>query len=79
VVIHPFDQNDEEAHQERDVRRPQRAQAGPEAAVAVWDADLENEQRDGDGEHTVAERLDARRIFIHKDESTALLQAARVA
>jgi len=57
-VIHPHDQNDDEAHEKRDVGRPQRAQAGPQVVIAVRDADLENEKRDRDRKDAVAEGFD---------------------
>src|SRR6185503_19359348 len=59
-----------ESHDERHVRRPERDESGPEAVFGVRDLDLENQQRDRDREHAVAESLEASFAFSHGAESS---------
>ena len=59
VVVQPDDSDVEEGEQVRDVERPLLSKAMGEAALPASGSELENEQRDGDGEDRVAEGLDA--------------------
>ena len=60
VMVDPHDADDQETHHIRGVRGPLGAQRLPQTAVFthLGDLDLQDEQGDGDGEHTVAEGLD---------------------
>ena len=96
VMIHPDDPDRDEAHREPRVGRPQLQQPVRErvAAVGRRHLDLEHEQRDGDREHAIAERLQpglahavhvrpARRITLqrpqHDDDPSCGLRASGVA
>ena len=60
MVIEPHDADRHEARQERDIRRPQIPKRIAKHPISCLrgNADLENQQRDRDGEYAVAERLD---------------------
>ena len=60
MVIDPHDPDREEADRVRDVRRPEIDEVGAEVAVrSLLDPDRQDQERDRDGENTVAEGLDA--------------------
>src|SRR5262249_25071777 len=59
VVVEPHDADDREADEEGGVRGPLVPQAGTEVLEVVGRGDREHEQRDGDREHAVTERLEA--------------------
>ena len=66
VVVHPHDADDDEAQRIAEIRRPLVQQCLREVA-AMLDAgygDLEDEQRNRDGEDAVAKRLQAARVVV---------------
>ena len=76
VVIQPHDSDRHEAGEESQIRWPERQQRLPKrAAIGFGNLDRQNQQRDGDGEHAVAERLDARRLVVRAFLGTAVDRA----
>ena len=67
VMGDPGDEDDEEAEREREVVRPERQQTGQQASFGprVLQADFEDEQRNRNGKHAIAERLNAGGAFGH--------------
>src|SRR5688572_1648816 len=65
VMGDPRDEDDEEAERKREVVRPERQQTGQQASFGprVLQADFEDEQRNRNGKHAIAERLDAGGAF----------------
>ena len=69
VMGDPRDEDDEEAEPKREVVRPERQQTGQQASFGprVLEADFEDEQRNRDGKHAIAERLNATGTFCQSD------------
>src|SRR5687767_346192 len=63
----PRDEDDEEAERKREVVRPERQQTGQQASFGprppMLKADFEDEQRNRNGKHAIAERLNAGGTF----------------
>jgi hypothetical protein len=61
MVVDPHDADEGEADEERQERWPlAREFGGQSRGVSAGDFDLEDQQRNGDGEHAIRERLQAR-------------------
>jgi hypothetical protein len=76
VMVDPHDSDEEEAQQKCEVRRPLAQQLAREISLRNRrDLDLEDEQRDGDGEYAVRESFDARSFGRH--ECTGIIVMSR--
>jgi len=67
---HPTDEDDEEAERKREEGWPERQQNMPQTLArrmrllrGMWKADLEDEQRNRNGKHAIAERIHPARAF----------------
>jgi len=70
VMRHPTDEDDEEAERKREEGWPERQQNMPQTLArrmrllrGMWKADLEDEQRNRNGKHAIAERIHPARAF----------------
>src|SRR5215472_5681695 len=80
MVVDPHDARKCKAQKESEVRRPlapKRDSQGPLAGVR--NLDIENQQRDGDGEHAVRKGFNASGLRLHVDSTTAYTNAGDAA
>ena len=74
VVVHPDYQDRDKAVQERHERRPLAKKFSGEirCTVNMRELQVEDKQRNGDGEHAITERLNATGLFLFGDHKTAM-------
>jgi len=77
MMIHPHHADVEEAGQKREIRRPlvRQGDAQTSSDELVRDFDLQDQQRDGNGEDAVAERLDAAGL-VHENLYDCMARAS---
>src|SRR5579872_4260311 len=70
MVIDPHNPNKSEAYDECNIRWPLLEELSSKiSAASAWDLDFQNEQSDGNREHTIREGFDARSFFFHGEAS----------